>query len=220
MSEQKIGLVPRLRFPEFREAGEWEETTLGQNLSRQPEYGINAPAVTYSDELPTYLRITDISDDGQIRQDQKVSIAKKITDENYLNAGDIVLARTGTSVGKAYKYRNEDGRLVFAGFLIRVRPDKSKINSELLFQFLSTGKYWRWVAFTSTRSGQPGINGTEYASLPIQLPPTLKEQEKIAACLSSLDTLIAAQAEKLNALKAHKKGLMQQLFPSPEIVSG
>jgi type I restriction enzyme S subunit len=68
------------------------------------------------------------------------------------------------------------------------------------------------VAFSSARSGQPGINGNEYASLPLQLP-RLDEQQKIADCLSSLDVLITAQADKLDALKTHKKGLMQQLFP-------
>jgi type I restriction enzyme S subunit len=164
------------------------------------------------------VRITDISADGHIRQDQKVSVDRNIKEKNYLKEGDIVLARTGASVGKAYKYKVEDGRLVFAGFLIRVRPDKRKLNAELLFQFLSSERYWGWVIFSSTRSGQPGINGNEYASLPISLPPTLKEQQKIADCLSSLDALIAAQTEKLDALKTHKKGLMQQLFPGPEAV--
>jgi type I restriction enzyme, S subunit len=208
--------VPRLRFPEFRDAGEWKSYQLGHCLSRHPEYGINAAAVPYSENLPTYLRITDISEEGQIRPDQRVSVAKEVTDENYLEDGDIVLARTGASVGKSYKYRPEDGRLVFAGFLIRVRPNEKKLNSELLFQFLSTEQYWRWVGFCSARSGQPGINGSEYASLPIQLPPTLKEQQKIASCLSSIDDLINSQNQKCDALKTHKKGLMQQLFPSAE----
>ena len=206
--------VPRLRFPEFRNAADWEIHQLGQCLSRHPEYGINAAAVLYAENLPTYLRITDISEDGQIRPDQKVSVAKSVTDENYLEDGDIVLARTGASVGKAYKYRPKDGRLVFAGFLIRVRPNRKKLNSELLFQFLATEQYWRWVDFSSARSGQPGINGNEYASLPIQLPPNIKEQQKISSCLSSLDDLITAQTQKLETLKTHKKGLMQQLFPA------
>ncbi|OQX11946.1 MAG: hypothetical protein BWK73_16270 [Thiothrix lacustris] len=211
---QKKGLVPALRFPEFQNAGAWEDYQLGQCLSRHPEYGINAPAVPYTENLPTYIRITDISDDGQIRQDQRVSVAKGVTDENYLEYGDIVLARTGASVGKSYKYRTEDGRLVFAGFLIRVKPNEEKLNSELLFQFLSTERYWHWVNFISARSGQPGINGNEYASLPIQLPPTVKEQQKIADCLASIDDLITAETQKLAALKIHKKGLMQQLFPA------
>jgi len=205
--------LPKLRFPEFRGKGEWEETTLGQCLVRRPEYGINAPSVPFAENLPTYLRITDISDDGRVRQDQRVSVAKNVTDENYLEDGDIVLARTGASVGKAYKYRINDGRLVFAGFLIRVRADEQKLNSEFLFHFLSTEQYWRWVDFSSARSGQPGINGNEYASLPLQLPPTLKEQQKIADCLASIGELIAVQTQKIEVFKAHKKGLMQQLFP-------
>ena len=206
--------IPRLRFPEFRDAGEWEGYQLGKCLSRHPEYGINAPAVPYVENLPTYLRITDISEDGQIRPDQKASVARDVTDENYLEDGDIVLARTGASVGKAYKYRPKDGRLVFAGFLIRVRPDRERLNSEFLFQFLSTEQYWRWVDFSSARSGQPGINGNEYASLPLKLPPTLKEQQKIADCLSSIDELISAHSQKLDTIKTQKNGLMQQLFPA------
>ncbi len=210
--------LPKLRFPEFQDAGDWEECKLGNCLARHPEYGINAPAVPYSDNLPTYLRITDISEEGHFLQNQKVSVAKKVIEESYLCEGDIVLARTGASVGKSYKYKKKDGELVFAGFLIRVRTNEEKLNSELLLQFLSTEQYWRWVDFSSARSGQPGINSNEYASLPVRLP-TLPEQQKIADCLSSLDELITAQTQKLAHLKTHKKGLMQQLFPTADEVN-
>ncbi len=210
--------VPKLRFPEFVDDGDpiaigWVQKKLGDCLSRSPEYGINAPAVPFKNELPTYLRITDISEDGRFILKGKVSVDKKVTENNYLSEGDIVLARTGASVGKSYKYRNEDGKLVFAGFLIRIKPDANKLDSEFLFQFLSTNQYWNWVSFISARSGQPGINGTEYSDLPILLPPKLNEQQKIASCLSSLDDLITAQTEKIEQLKQHKKGLMQGLFP-------
>ena len=205
--------VPKLRFAEFRDSGEWEEKTLGQCLLQHPQYGINAPAVPFSNNLPTYLRITDISEDGFFLKNQMVSVEKEVSEDNYLQEGDIVLTRTGASVGKSYKYRIEDGELVFAGFLIRVKPDKDKINSELLFQYLSTEQYWDWVDFISARSGQPGINGNEYASMPIILPPSLNEQQKIADCLSSLDEQISTQTEKIDALEVHKKGLMQALFP-------
>lgn len=205
--------VPKLRFPEFKDSGEWVWDVLGECLLEPPKYGINAPAVPYSEELPTYLRITDISEDGHFLASKKVSVNREITEENYLQEGDIVLARTGASVGKSYKYRIKDGELVFAGFLIRVRPDTNKLNSELLFQYLSTPQYWKWVRFISARSGQPGINGTEYSLMPLSLPPSIDEQQKIANCLSSLDEQIAAQSKKIEALKAHKKGLMQRLFP-------
>jgi len=212
--------VPKLRFPEFHDAPEWELRELGKSLLAHPDYGLNAPAVPYSEELPTYLRITDISEDGYYLRNQMVSVEISATAENYLNEGEIVLARTGASVGKSYKYRKQDGKLVFAGFLIRVKPDTKKINPDLLFHFLSTEQYWKWVAVTSARSGQPGINGNEYALLPVPLPSSpneeqnLAEQQRIADSLNSIDELIAAQTLKLDALKTHKKGLMQQLFPA------
>ena len=208
--------VPKLRFPEFRDAGEWKEKPLGGLLLQHPDYGINAPAVPYSEELPTYLRITDISEDGYFLRDQKVSVAKEVTAKNYLSEGDVALARTGASVGKSYRYRKEDGKLVFAGFLIRVKPEEQRLRSEFLFHFLSTEQYWRWVAFTSARSGQPGINGNEYATLPLPLPSSVVEQQKISNCLSSIDKLIAVQNQKIDTIKTHKRGLMQKLFPSPE----
>jgi type I restriction enzyme S subunit len=210
---------PRLRFPEFREDGEWVAGPLGQLLVGSPDYGVNAAAVPFSEQLPKYLRITDISEDGTYLSDKMVSVDIEPTEGNYLDEGDIALARTGASVGKSYRYRKEDGRLVFAGFLIRIKPAKKKLISAYLANFLTTDVYWDWVAVTSTRSGQPGINSTEYSSLSIPLPPgDLAEQQRIADCLSSLDDLIAAQTQTLEALKTHKRGLMQQLFPSPEEV--
>lgn len=205
--------VPKLRFPEFKDAPEWEEKQLGHCLLTHPEYGVNAPAVPYSESLPTYLRITDISEDGVFNTDQKVSVGINITSENYLIDGDIVLARTGASVGKSYRYKIADRQLVFAGFLIRIRPDDSKASSVFIYYTLTTDFYWKWIHVTSARSGQPGINGNEYASFPVLLPK-MDEQQKVADCLSSLEGLIAAQSKKIDVLKAHKKGLMQQLFPS------
>jgi len=205
--------VPKYRFSEFEKDGEWVEMNIGDCLLQKPEYGINAPAVPYSENIPTYLRITDISEDGIFLSKDKVSVNKDVTINNYLTEGDIVFARTGASVGKSYKYRKKDGKLVFAGFLIRVKPNPKKMESEFLYQFLATEQYWRWVSFVSARSGQPGINGTQYSSMPISVPQSIKEQQKIASCLSALDELIMAQAEKIKQLQQHKKGLMQGLFP-------
>ncbi len=210
---------PRLRFPEFEDAPEWEEVTLGTLLDRSPDYGVNAAAVPFSESLPTYIRITDINDDGQFESSAPVSVDIDATDEQYLEDGDIVLARTGASVGKSYRYHEADGRLVYAGFLIRVRPNPERLLSQFLAAYLSTWSYWDWVRFTSARSGQPGINGTEYASMPLPLPPdgrALTEQRKIADCLGSLDDRAAAQARRIGALKTHKQGLLQQLFTSSE----
>ena len=213
---QKGQKVPNYRFPEFKKDREWVEEKLGDCLLQKPEYGINAPAVPFSDSLPTYLRITDISEEGNFLSEGKVSVDREVIANDYLSEGDIVLARTGASVGKSYKYRKKDGELVFAGFLIRVKPNPKRLNSELLFQILATSNYWEWVRAVSDRSGQPGINGTQYSNMPIDLPPKVEEQQKIASCLSALDELITAQTEKIEQLQHHKKGLMQGLFPKKE----
>jgi type I restriction enzyme S subunit len=211
--EATPALVPKLRFPEFRGTEGWEGAQLGTLLKKNPDYGVNAAAVPFTERLPQYLRITDISEDGTYLREKKVSVDLEPTEEIFLEEGDIVLARTGASVGKSYRYRKEDGQLVFAGFLIRVSPNPKRLDPAYLANFLTTNQYWKWVQVTSARSGQPGINSAEYASLAIPLPADFAEQQKIADCLSSVDDLIAAQAQKLNALKTHKKGLMQQLFP-------
>lgn len=211
--------VPRLRFPEFRKAAEWKTVPMGSLLKKDPEYGVNAPAAPFSDDLPTYLRITDIDEDGRFLCKSKASVDIVAKDEHYLKPGDIALARTGASVGKSYRYRSEDGRLVFAGFLIRIRPEPKKVNSIFLANFLTSPRYWWWVSVTSARSGQPGINGTEYASLSVPVPSNeadnngLLEQKRIADLLSTTDDLITAQNQKIDELKIHKNGLMQQLFP-------
>lgn len=205
--------VPLLRFPTFRQDGEWGNVKLGDYLLQTPDYGLNAPAVPYSESLPTYLRITDITDSGKFDKSHLASVNAVITPENSLQEGDLVVARTGASVGKVYKYRKEDGLLVFAGFLIRLRPNPNRCNSEYLFQYMLSPTYKRWVDITSTRSGQPGINSTEYASLTVPFPQKLLEQQKIADCLSSIDLYISSINEKVEQLKAHKTSLLQKLFP-------
>jgi type I restriction enzyme S subunit len=215
-NDKQDPFVPRLRFPEFRNAPQWEVIPLGQLLARDPQYGVNESAVPFSEELPAYLRITDIDDDGRYMPDGRVSVEIDPTKDQYLEEGDIVLARTGASVGKSYRYRPEDGRLVFAGFLIRIRPNPATLDSRYLAAYFTTGQYWDWVGVTSARSGQPGINGTEYASMSLPVPPDRDpqgEQRRIADCLGSLDDVIVAEGRKLAALRDHKQGLMQQLFP-------
>lgn len=125
--------MPKHRFKEFENDGEWVEKKLGDYLLQNPEYGIGAAAVPFDNKLPTYLRITDISENRTFISENKVSVDAEVTDSQYLVEDDIVFARTGASVGKSYRYKNEDGRLVFAGFLIRVKPNIKKLNLNLYF---------------------------------------------------------------------------------------
>ncbi|HJG87982.1 restriction endonuclease subunit S [Barnesiella viscericola] len=204
-----LGIIPQ----------EWEVRRLGDLCCNQGDYGINAPAVAYSNDLPTYLRITDISDDGKFIIDNKASVNSPNSESYHLKEGDIVFARTGATVGKTYLYDPADGDLVFAGFLIRFSPNEQKIVPYYLKTYTNTAAYWYWVKIISQRSGQPGINAAEYSSLQLPVPP-LAEQKKIAEVLGVWDKAIEKQSQLIEQLTLRKRGLMQQLLTGKKRLPG
>lgn len=190
----------------------YKKTKLGDLCLNKGEYGINAAAVDFDSKLPTYLRITDIDDKGNFKLNNIKSVNHKDSYNFYLKDLDIVFARTGATVGKTYLHNeSKNGKLVFAGFLIRFRPDHNKLIPKYLKLYTETQYYWNWVRIMSVRSGQPGINGKEYCSLNIPLPP-LAEQKKIAVILSCWDKAIETTQKLIEQLQLRKKGLMQQLL--------
>jgi type I restriction enzyme S subunit len=203
----KQGVMQKLLTP--RDG--WEKKELKSCLIESPKYGIGAAAVDYSTDLPTYLRITDISDEGNVLKNDLKSVNHPDSEKYFLEEGDIVFARTGASVGKSYLYDKKDGHFVFAGFLIKIRPNPSTLNPSFLKILVSTKSYWNWVAMTSMRSGQPGINGHEYSSLVISLP-TLTEQIFIAQIITDIENEIEVIEKKLSKYKSFKQGLMQNLL--------
>ena len=101
--------------------------------------------------------------------------------------------------------------MVFAGFLIRVRPNPKALVSAFLAAYATTQAYWNWVRLMSMRSGQPGINGNEYAQLSLPLPP-VSEQTAIAEVLSDMDAELAALEQRLAKTRDLKQGMMQELL--------
>lgn len=190
---------------------DWSVEQLGNCLVSRPSYGINAAAVPYSDRLPTYIRITDISEEGRFSPAPRVSVRSTFAQAYLLSDGDIVFARTGASVGKSYRYTPTDGALVYAGFLIRVRPDPAKLVPDLVAAYATSGTYWRWVQLMSMRSGQPGINGKEYAQLPVPVPP-LFEQRNIVKVLGDVKALLAGLDRLIAKKRDLKLAAMQQLL--------
>ncbi|MGY1692309.1 restriction endonuclease subunit S [Geodermatophilus sp. SYSU D01105] len=190
---------------------EWRVRPLQELLRRSPSYGVNAAASPYVPTRPTYIRITDISDDGRFMPSPRVSVDHPAAPQYLLQEGDLVFARTGASVGKSYRYRTEDGILVYAGFLIRITPDPAELNPEFLSYYVQTQAYWNWIKVMSVRSGQPGVNGQEYAQMPVPVPPR-PEQDAIVRALREADDLVYS-LERLIAKKQQvKKGIVQHLL--------
>lgn len=202
---------PKLRFKadDGSDFPNWEEKTLGE-LCEPLTYGMNAAATKFDGEN-RYIRITDIDDETHaFLSNDVVSPSGELDDKYLVKKGDILLARTGASTGKSYLYHPKDGKLFYAGFLIKAHVLPSSDDYFIYSQTL-TDRYGKWVKTTSMRSGQPGINANEYASYSFSVP-SLPEQRKIADLLSAVDDVIAAQEAEVVAWEKRKKGVMQKLF--------
>ena len=183
---------------------------------------MNVAAKEYDGENK-YIRITDIDDNThEFLTDSLTSPDIDLTGaDNYkLIEGDILFARTGASVGKSYIYRNSDGLVYYAGFLIRARI-KEECDAEFVFQNTLTDRYNKYIAVTSQRSGQPGVNAQEYAEFEIKVPKK-EEQTKIGTYFRNLDHLITLHQRKCDETKQLKKFMLQKMFPkngekNPEI---
>jgi type I restriction enzyme, S subunit len=206
---------PRLRFPEFQNAGEWEPDTLENLCSAKISYGIVQAGPHVPNGMP-YIKSTDLN--------SKLCLAN--------------LARTSEAI--AQKYRRSEvvpGDIVFslrgnigvAQILPKGIPVANLTQGTARIRTKGSPEFY----FYALRS--PSVNsriqavgkGSTFQEISLDalrntrlFHPKPHEQQRIAACLTSLDDLITAQTQKLEALKTHKKGLMQQLFPSPEEVEG
>ena len=199
--DSAVGVIPQ----------EWEVKRLVDLCQNTGDYGINAPSVPYREDLPTYLRITDIDGWGKFIETDKVSVDNPNSSQFILREGDIVFARTGATVGKTYLYDSKDGQLVFAGFLIRFTPNSNKAIPYYIKASTETASYWNWVRIISQRSGQPGINSVEYGAMKLAVPP-LAEQRKIAEILGVWDEAIEKQSRLIEKLELRKRALMQRLL--------
>lgn len=202
--------VPQIRFNGYSD--DWVQRKLA-DLSDGFSYGLNAASKEY-DGVHGYLRITDIDEVSHSFLPEGLTSPNipedQLTDYR-MDEQSIVYARTGASTGKTYIYRDSDGELYYAGFLIRQKVNK-ETSAQFVYQNTLTKAWERYVQVMSQRSGQPGINAQEVGRFELAIPERA-EQDKIAHLFNSLDNLIAANQRKLDLLKEQKKGYLQKMFP-------
>lgn len=188
-------------------------------LGEKGSYGIGAPAVDYDPKKYTYLRITDINDDGSINTNGLKSVDAEDAYKYILQENDIVFARTGASTGKTYFYQPQDGTLVYAGFLIKFSIDPQKVNPRLLKYITHSQEYYNWVRSFDTGGTRGNINAVTFANMPITLPDRAT-QDKIVAILSSLDDKIELN-RRINAnLEQQAQALYKSWFVDFEPFGG
>ena len=190
----------------------WEISSLREVCLGKPSYGSGAASCDYDSSLPRYVRITDVDDAGNLSDDPRCAQLSGEDVEKYrLHEGDVLLARSGATVGKSYLYRAEHGFCVYAGYMIRFRLDPNILLPEVLFRFTQTSAYWRWVESNSRTVAQPNINAKIYSSLPVTRPP-LDLQRRFATIVESVEHQKATQRAHLAELDTLFASLQARAF--------
>ena len=185
-----------------------EELTIGKG-----SYGIAAPAIPFNPSKHTYLRITDINDDGTLNKQSLMSVDDENASNYILKENDIVFARTGNSTGRSYFYDGADGELVYAGFLIKFSIDKKKVNPRILKYYTHSKPYFNWVRSFDTGGTRGNINAKTYGTMPITLP-SREVQDKIVSILKSLDDKIELNRRINGNLEQQAQALYAKAFSS------
>jgi len=173
----------------------------------KPKYGANSPAIEYDQET-RYLRITDIGELGELNL-EKVS-AEKHEDKYLLKYGDFLLARSADP-GRAYYYKEIDGRCTHAGYLIKFSLDMTKVLPEYLYYFTQTKGFKNWITQTTRTGTLSNINSQEFSRLLIPIT-SVEKQIEIVEEITGLYSQLRTIKSKLNSSLSLQKSLINQVF--------
>lgn len=191
---------------EYRKVKLADLTTTGKGT-----YGIAASGVEKNDNLYTYLRITDINDDGTLNQSDMKSVADDDAAQYLLKPNDIVFARTGGSTGRNYFYDGKDGTFVYAGFLIKFSIDPLKVNPKYIKYYCQSDVYKNWVRSFNTGSTRGNINAQTFGNMEIPLPPR-EQQDYLVSVLEPLDEKIAINRAINDNLEQQAQAIYHERF--------
>ena len=196
----------------------WDVKKLKDITLNRGDYGSNSSAVPFSKETPRFIRITDISDDGQLFENDAVS-STDTTEKYLLNDDDFLFARTGDTVGKSLLYKEKMGNAIFAGYLIRFVLNKEIIIPEY-FDLIAKSEFFESFKVSMKRVGvKPNINSREYCSFKFIIPTSKNEQLSILKYFNPISSKKIELNQKIIYLKRLKKSLMQNLLTGKKRVN-
>jgi len=214
--------VPKYRFKEFENDGEWMEKKLIDTTDKKVRwsftggpFGSNLKASDYTAEGIRIIQLQNIGD-GEFNNDYKIYTSEKKADELLscnIYSGEIILSKMGDPVGRACIIPDFLKRCIMASDGIRLVVDEKQYSKYFIYSLINSKRIRETIEKKATGSTRKRIGLDELKGVELIVPKSLTEQQKIASCISSLDELITAQTAKIDQLKLHKKGLMQGLFP-------
>lgn len=190
----------------------WDAIRLKHLIVGNLVYGANEAAEDDNPNNPRYIRITDMNNDGSLDPNTFRSLPYHIAENYLLEDGDILLARSGATVGKSFLFKDEFGVSCFAGYLIRARPDCRKLNSQFAYWFFQSDSYWKYISGSQIQSTIQNVSAEKYGDLYLSLPEKLNHQKIIANFLNhetaKIDSLIAKQEKLIELLKEKRQAVI------------
>lgn len=198
-----IGKIPK----------DWEIARLKYKLSENMKYGASESGIEFSEELPRYIRITDITSDNKLKNGGKLSITEKQA-KNYLLTDETVLfARSGGTVGKTFLYYRNYGRAAFAGYLISAVANREEMLPKWLYYYTLSSCYQEWVNSIFTQATIQNIGADKYSNLHMVIP-SISIQSQILKYLdqecSQIDSIISTKKDQIEILDSYKKSLIYE----------
>ena len=192
----------------------WDVKKLKYLLTEPLKYGANESGIEYQKDLPRYIRITDFSGEGKLNEDKKLSLSWDKGRNYLLKDGDILLARSGATVGKSYQFKSamsDEAFCCFAGYLIKVSTDDDKILSNYLNVYLNSDCFLAWKNSIFNKATIENIGADKYATFPVILP-NIKEQLDILNTIQTkfepIDIVLNFQLKQIERLKEYKTTLI------------
>jgi type I restriction enzyme S subunit len=211
-----------LPYPKYKPSGvewlgdvpkHWEVKRLRRVLAESLRYGANESAELDDPDLPRYVRITDVHENGALRPETFRSLPKDIADPYLLKDGDLLFARSGATSGKTFLYQSSWGTCAYAGYLIRARMNQQKAVPAFVKYFTTSTSYWQWLSSIFIQSTIQNVSAEKYADLHLSLPP-YDEQRSIAAFLDRetgrIDRLVVKKRELIERLKEKRTALISR----------
>ncbi|MEI7502299.1 MAG: restriction endonuclease subunit S [Paludibacter sp.] len=189
----------------------WDVKRVKDSVVSPLKYGANEAAEDDNPLNPRYIRITDFSDNGLLKEETFKSLPHSIAKDYLLNEDDILFARSGATVGKTFIFKNYNGKACFAGYLIKASLNKKIMTPSFLYFFSKSYSYDNWKNFINTESTIQNISAEKYNNLLLPFPP-LSEQAAIANYLDTKTAVIDRKIELLTTKAAKYKALRRSLI--------
>ena len=181
-------------------------------IAKKLQYGANSSGIEYKDELPRYIRITDISN-NDLKNTDKLSLTNKDASGFILNDGDILFARSGGTVGKSFMYQKKYGKCAFAGYLIRAQFDDKEL-SHYVYNYTNSTLYDEWKKTIFIQSTIQNIGADKYSIMPIPIPIDKRKIKiiniKIKNITNKVDKVIEYRKQIIEKLEEYKKSLIYE----------